>query len=70
MKGTFYFLIKPKTQRYNNTKNLSLQGQHFPTKHLCILVPAPYLHQFSAVSQMIHFFSTLWEKFASYLVLI
>ena len=22
MKGTFYFLIKPKTQRYNNTKKI------------------------------------------------
>ena len=22
MKGTFYFLIKPKTQRYNNTKKV------------------------------------------------
>ena len=39
------------------------------TKHLYILVPAPYepyLHTFSAVGQKIHIFGTIWDKFALY----
>ena len=27
-----------------------------PTKHICFLVPAPYLHKFSAVVQIVNFF--------------
>ena len=33
-----------------------------PTKHLCIWVPAPYLHQFSAAVQKMHCFGAILEK--------
>ena len=42
---------------------------HFPTKHLCILVSAPYFHHFSAVMQIMSFFGAIWDKFALNLVL-
>jgi hypothetical protein len=31
---------------------------------------APYLHQFSAVAQNMHFFGAIWDKFVLNLVLI
>ena len=40
------FFLNCKSNKNNGTRNL--------TKHLCILVPAPYLHSFSAVVQKIH----------------
>ena len=36
----------------------------YPTKILCILVPAPYLHQFFALVLIIHFFGAIWDTFA------
>ena len=38
---------------------------HSPTKHLCNLVPAPYLHKFSAVVQILHFFGAIWKTLLS-----
>ena len=55
-----------------------------PTKHLCILVPAPFWHhicinflqwfRFKVIQyllvQIMHFYGTIWDKFAPTLVLI
>ena len=43
----------------------------FPTKHFRLFVPAllwPFLHQFYAVVQIMHFFGSIWDKFALFLV--
>ena len=66
--AAIYFIVYIYELRCKYFVTLTIKA--FPTKHLCILVPAPFWDlmciNFSEVVQIMCFFGAIWDKFREY----